>query len=249
MRRGFFITGTDTGVGKTVIAGALIRVFMAHGIGTCGMKPIETGCLRSGNFLYPSDGLFLMDVAGFPGDIDAITPYRFETPAAPLAASERECRNIEVNVLMNAFNLLSSRYQAVIVEGAGGLLVPIKKDYFMLNLARDLDLALIVISRPSLGTINHTLLTVGYALKEGIEVSGIIVNFHEPPRRSFVEETNLQILKDLSPVPLFGSFPYLEDLGGETLESAAFSHLDTEKLIKAFHTNKCHSLHTAKWNV
>jgi dethiobiotin synthetase len=235
MQKGFFVTGTDTGVGKTVIAGALIRVFKAHGIGTCGMKPIETGCRRSGNFLYPSDGLFLMGIAGFPGSIDAITPYRFETPASPLVASEREGRNIEVNVLMKAFNFLSSRYQAVIVEGAGGLLVPIKKDYFMLDLARDLGLILVVISRPSLGTLNHTLLTVGYALKEGVEVSGIIVNFHEPRRGSIAEETNLQTLKDLSPVPLLGSFPYLEDLRGETLEGAAFNHLDTEKLIKALH--------------
>ncbi len=247
MQKGFFITGTDTGVGKTVIAGALIRVFKAHGIGTCGMKPIETGCRRSGNFLYPSDGLFLTDVAGFLGDIDTITPYRFETPAAPLVASVREGRDIEMNVLLKAFNLISSRYQAVIVEGAGGLLVPIKKDYFMLNLARDLELPLIVISRPSLGTINHTLLTVGYALKEGMEVSGIIVNFHEPRHGSVAEEINLQTLKDLSPVPVLGSSPYLEDLRGETLERAAFNHLDTEKLLKAFHT-KCHSSHTAKWN-
>ena len=245
MQKGFFITGTDTGVGKTVIAGALIKVFRAYGIDTCGMKPIETGCRRSGNFLYPSDGLFLTDLSGFAGDIDAITPYRFETPAAPLVASEREGRGIEVNILMKAFNLISSRYQAVIVEGAGGLLVPIKKEYFMLDLARDLALPLIVISRPSLGTINHTLLTVGYALKEGMEVSGIIVNFHEPLHGSVAEETNLETLKDISPVPLFGSFPYLEDLRGETLERAAFIHLDTKVLIKALHS-KCRSSHTTK---
>jgi dethiobiotin synthetase len=236
MPKGFFITGTDTGVGKTVIAGALIRVLQANGTDTCGMKPIETGCSGKGDALYPSDGMFLMNSAGVEEDIEDIVPYRFETPAAPLVASEREGRDIDVDILIRAFNHLSSRYQAIVVEGAGGLLVPIRRDYFMLHLARDLGLPLIVVSRPAIGTINHTLLTVGYALKEGIEVSGIIMNFNSPRNGTVAEETNPSLLKSLCQVPLFGPFPYLEDLGGESLERAALLHLDTGELLKGLHT-------------
>jgi dethiobiotin synthetase len=233
MPKGFFITGTDTGVGKTVIAGTLIRVLRASGTDACGMKPIETGCIVKGDSLYPSDGMFLLNASGVEEEIGDIVPYRFMTPAAPLVASEREGRDIDVDVIIRAFNHLSSRHQAIVIEGAGGLLVPIRRDYFMLHLAKDLGLPLIVVSRPAIGTINHTLLTVGCALNEGIEVSGIILNFSSPRNGTVAEETNPSVLESLCRVPLFGPFPYLEDMGGESLEKAALSHLETGELLKS----------------
>jgi dethiobiotin synthetase len=226
MSKGFFITGTDTGVGKTVIAGAMIKAIHAQGVNVCGMKPIETGCARIGNNLYPSDGMFLKKVAGMEENINQITPFCFETPVAPSLASEMESRPLSIDTIVEKVHGLLHRYHAVVVEGVGGILVPIRKDYFVIDLIKELGLPLIVVARPTLGTLNHTLLTVNYALKEGIRVSGIVINFTRKSEGTVSENTNALVLQQLSPVPVLGVFPYLDNLENETLEKAAMKHLD-----------------------
>ncbi len=232
MNSGFFITGTDTGVGKTVITAAIIKALHVRGISACAMKPIETGCARIGNNLCPSDGMFLKKVAEMDEDMKYITPYCFETPVAPSLASGMEGKPVSIDVIARRFNSLLKKYHTVVVEGVGGLLVPIKKDYFVIDLVRELKLPLIVVSRPSLGTLNHTLLTVNYALKEGINVTGIVVNFSRPPGGDISEETNPYMLQKLSPVPFIGTFPYLNNLRTETLEKTALKYLNIEMLRK-----------------
>jgi dethiobiotin synthetase len=233
MARGFFITGTDTGVGKTVIAGAVIMALRLWGIRACGMKPVETGCSRVGDILYPSDGMFLKKIARMEEAMTRITPYCFETPAAPLVASEMEGRAIGIGIIKDEFNLLLKTYGTIIVEGIGGILVPIKKDYFVIDLIRELNLPLIVVSAPYLGALNHTLLTVNYALKEGIRVSGIVINLSKPPEGTIAEQTNPSVLRKLSPVPLIGTFPYLASVTDEALEKAVIKHLDFETLLRS----------------
>lgn len=232
MARGFFVTGTDTGVGKTVIAGALIKALQARGINACGMKPVETGCRRIDGILHPADGMFLKKAAKMNEDISQITPFCFETPAAPLAASEREGRAVDISTIIDKFNALLKTYGSVVVEGIGGILVPIKRDYFVIDLIKELGLPVLVVTKPSIGTINHTLLTVKYALKEGIRVSGIITNFSRASENTIAEQTSLGMLKQLSPVPTILAFPYLSDLTYKTLEAAALKHLDTRILLK-----------------
>jgi len=228
MNRGFFITGTDTGVGKTVIAGAVIKAIHALGINVCGMKPIETGCSVIGSSLYPSDGMFLKKVAGMDENINQITPYCFETPVAPSLASEMEGRPVNIDSIVEKFHDLLQRYQAVVVEGVGGILVPIRKDYFVIDLIKELGLPVIVVARPTLGTLNHTLLTVNYALKEGIRVSGVVVNFTRRPEGTVAENTNPLILRQLCPAPVLGVFPYLDNLETHTIEKNAMKYLDLE---------------------
>jgi dethiobiotin synthetase len=228
MSRGFFITGTDTGVGKTVIAAAIIKMIRARGISVCGMKPVETGCSRSGSCLCPSDGTFLKKAAGMEETLNLITPYCFETPVAPSLASEMEGRPVSIDVILEKFHLLLKRYHAAVVEGVGGILVPMKRDYFVIDLIREMKLPLIVVSRPSLGTLNHTLLTVNFALKQGIAVAGVIINFTRPPDETVAENTNPLLLRQLSPVPLIGVFPYLRDLDNQTIEVAALKFLDSD---------------------
>lgn len=232
MARGFFITGTDTGVGKTVIAGAVINAMRLGGIHACGMKPIETGCSRVGDVLYPSDGMFLKKIARMEEAMTRITPYCFETPAAPLVASEIEGRTIEIRAIKEEFDLLLKTYGAVIVEGIGGILVPVKKDYFIIDLVRELSLPLIVVSGPYLGALNHTLLTVNYALREGIRVSGIVINLSKPATGTIAEQTNPSVLRKLCPVPIIGTFPYLPSVTDEALEKAVIKHLDFETLLR-----------------
>lgn len=228
MNRGFFITGTDTAVGKTVIVAAVIKVIRALGINVCGMKPIETGCPRIGSNPYPSDGAFIKKAAGMDEAITHITPYCFESPVAPSLASEMEGKPVSIDRIIGELQSLMKRYHAAVVEGIGGILVPIKRDYFVIDLIRDLELPLIVVSRPSLGTLNHTLLTVHHALRAGIEVTGIVINFVRAPEGTIAENTNPLLLQQMSPVPVMGIFPHLEDLENETLEKAAMKYLDLE---------------------
>jgi dethiobiotin synthetase len=240
--RGFFITGTDTGIGKTIITAALIKAAKFLGVSACGMKPIETGCLksefgvRSSEFgvkekvLIPSDGMFLREIAGVNDSIDLVTPIRFKNPLAPLPASEIEGVPVEIDKIKKAYSKLSKKYDAVFIEGIGGLLAPIKKDYTVLDLARDFGLPIIVVARPDLGTINHTMLTVNYAIREGLTVSGIIINHSQPPEGSLAEETNPEVIRQLSTVPLLGIFPYLKELDAGTIEEAAKKTLDIDRI-------------------
>ncbi|HMK49714.1 MAG TPA: dethiobiotin synthase [Thermodesulfovibrionales bacterium] len=228
MPKGFFITGTDTGVGKTIITGALIKVISRMGFSVGGMKPIESGCLLEGNILVPSDGMFIKATAHMEEDIGLITPCCFRTPLAPLPASEIEGLPVDIKKIRRAFDDLSRKYDTLVVEGMGGLLVPITKNYFIIDMAKDFKLPTIVVARPSLGTINHTLLTVNYAIREGLQIAGIVINYSLPPEDTIAENTNPDILKQISPVPVIGIFPYLVDTGRAAVEKAAAEHLDTE---------------------
>ncbi|MDP2278834.1 MAG: dethiobiotin synthase, partial [Nitrospirota bacterium] len=121
--KGFFVTGTDTGVGKTVVAAALIKAAGLLGVKACGMKPVETGCTREGNIMAPSDGMFLKEIARMDETVNNITPCCFEHPLAPMVAAEMEGTTVDINKIRKAFDKLGRTYQAIIVEGVGGLLV------------------------------------------------------------------------------------------------------------------------------
>ncbi|OGW37476.1 MAG: dethiobiotin synthase [Nitrospirae bacterium RBG_13_39_12] len=232
MAKGFFITGTDTGVGKTVVTAAIIKAIGLLGLRACGMKPIETGCIKEGDVLVPLDGMFLKTIARMEENVKHISPYCFESPLAPMAASEVEGVSIDFEKIKRAYTDLKKNYDAVVVEGIGGLLVPIRRDYFVLDLARDFGLPIIVVSRPALGTLNHTMLTVNYAIKEGLNVAGIIINYNCPPKDTLAEDTNPEIIKQISKAPLIGVFPYLTDMESVTIEKAVLKNLDIEILKK-----------------
>jgi len=232
MPKGFFVTGTDTGVGKTIIAAALIKAAGLLGVKACGMKPVETGCTREGRVMVPSDGMFLKEIAHMDETVSHITPCCFEHELAPMVSAEMEGVTTDINKIRIAFDKLGRTYQAVVVEGVGGLLVPITKDYFVLDLAREMGLPLIVTARPGLGTINHTLLTVNYALKEGLEVAGIIVNHSYQSEESIAEKTNPKVIERLSPVPVIGVFPFLDDMSAEAFEKAVLKNLNMEIIRK-----------------
>jgi dethiobiotin synthetase len=164
--------------------------------------------------------------------ITLITPCCFESPLAPYPASEIEMKKVNIPAIKSAFSRLSLNYEAMVVEGIGGLLVPIKKNYAIIDLAADLDLPLIVVAKPGLGTINHTLLTVNYALREGLSVVGVIINYSMPPENSLAEKTNAQLLEKICPVPVLGIFPHLKIISEETVENTTRQYLDLRPLQK-----------------
>jgi dethiobiotin synthetase len=231
LNKGIFITGTDTGVGKTIVSAIVVRSLIKLGVKVGAMKPLETGCLKmldSNNeeYLHPSDGSFLKDMACMDDKIDLVTPLRYELPLAPMVASDIEKRPIDLKRVFDSYNFLKDRYDFMVVEGVGGLLVPIKRIdesknniYFVSNLIKELSLPVLVVCRPTLGTINHTLLTVDYLLKEGITVKGIVINYHKPSEGSIAEKTNPDVLRDICPVPLIATIPYLEDINIENIDN------------------------------
>lgn len=228
MAKGIFITGTDTGVGKTVVAGALAMGLKKTGFSVGVMKPVETGCKKVGKRLVPSDAIFLKEATGVQDNLDIINPYRFEKPLAPAVASELEGIRIDITQILKTYNILRKRYDIIIVEGAGGILVPVYKDYLFLDLIRDLRLPVLIVARPWLGTINHTLLTIRCAQEYGIPVIGFILNYTKDLKQDPSEKTNPLVIKRLSNVPLIGIFPFIRNLKNNPERLRVF---DTENIL------------------
>jgi dethiobiotin synthetase len=201
---GLFVTGTDTGVGKTLVACTLVRALRAAGIDAGAMKPVETGVGEAG----PLDALALRRAAGDRDPLDDVCPYRFALPAAPSVAARHAARRIELELLRDAFDHIAARRAAVVVEGAGGLLVPLAPQLDMAGLAASLALPVVVVARASLGTINHTLLTLEAARARDLEVAGVVVSFGGGPL-SAADEANLGSLRDRLGRLLIGEIPPL----------------------------------------
>ncbi|MBI2954630.1 MAG: dethiobiotin synthase [Chloroflexi bacterium] len=233
--RGLFVTGTDTGVGKTVVAGALGALFRLRGVDVGVMKPVQSGGVREGGHLFSEDSRFLRKAAGVDDDPALVNPYCLEPPASPNVAASISGVQIDLNVITTAFQKLTSLHELLIVEGAGGLLVPITDDFLMADLVVALGLPLVVVARPNLGTINHALLTLRYAQHLGIKTIGTVINGYREEEAGIPEKTSPAIIERLSGVPIIGTLPYLSSVDvssarlGDLIETAGRS-LDIEKL-------------------
>ncbi len=217
---GCFVTGTDTGVGKTLVACALVRAFRREGLRVGVMKPIETGVGHDG----PADALALRAAAGVDDPIECICPQRFALPAAPTVAAAAEDRDVDLDAVRSAFATLAARYPMLVVEGAGGLLVPAAKGTCMGDLAAELRLPLLIVSRAVLGTINHTLLTLEAAARRDLPLAGVVIS-HGNGRLAAADEANLAALRrelgdrlvgEIPPLAP-GAFPARADLDHQTL--------------------------------
>ncbi|MFQ5895774.1 MAG: dethiobiotin synthase, partial [Nitrospinota bacterium] len=165
MKAGLFVVGTGTGVGKTVVGGAIAAALRLAGEDVGVMKPAETGCPEAGcpegeGGLLPLDALFLRTMAGSDDPLDLVNPYRFRPPLAPAHAAEAEGRAVELGRIERAFRTLAAAHRYLIVEGAGGLLVPLSGKVLYPELIRRLRLPVLLVSPLGLGTINSTLLTL-----------------------------------------------------------------------------------------
>jgi dethiobiotin synthetase len=229
---GFFITGTDTGVGKTVVSAVIIRALSMSGIKAGVMKPVETGCIQRDGGLIPADALFLREAAEIDDPIDLISPVRYVNPVAPMVAEKLENRKVDLDRILNAYKTLSRKYGFMVIEGIGGLMVPVTRrqfmdksvPYFVSDLIKALNLQVIIAARPSLGTVNHTLLTVHHALGEGLKIAGIVLNNHDRPGDTVSERTNPAVLSELCGAPVIGPLPHMEhiSLGNIDLIAAEF---------------------------
>lgn len=200
--KSFFITGTDTGVGKTIIAGALAAAFKEKGIDVGVMKPVASGGW--------DDARFLIKSAGVEDNIFLVNPYCLATPVAPAVAAEIEKLKIDIGRIKAAYEELSRRHEMLIVEGVGGLLVPIYKKYLVTDLIKDLDLPIIIVAKPGLGTINHTLLTIRQARVSRIKILGVIINNYDEASAGVAEKTAPEVIERIGKVPILGIVRHIE---------------------------------------
>ena len=189
-----FITGTDTGVGKTRTAVQLLRLLRAAGMSCAAMKPICCGDRRDAELLLAasSDGL----------TIDDVNPVWLKTPAAPIVGSLTEEVNIDIGLILGAFRALQDRVDHLIVEGVGGWLVPVRPDYFVSDLVVEMALPVLVVAENRLGCLNHTALTVRSVLQHKLPCVGVALN-GVPDTSDIAAVTNADILKKILNVPLF----------------------------------------------
>jgi dethiobiotin synthetase len=202
MTPGLFITGTDTGVGKTHVTALLLAELRRRGVHAAAFKPIACG--GGGR----NDARIYRQLMNEEVPLDVINPVYLRHPLAPSVAAKLERKRIDLRVVFASYQLLTTNYSTILVEGAGGLLVPIKRKYFVADLARELGLPVVIVSRLSLGTINHTLLTVRQAQAMGLTVRGVILNDTLGRRRGLAEHTNIRVVPEVCGVPLLCVVPH-----------------------------------------
>jgi dethiobiotin synthetase len=218
--KGIFITGTDTGVGKTIVASALARHLHDLGMNVGVMKPVTSGCRKERGTLVSDDAALLAWGACLDTLDTDMAPYLLSLPIAPGEAARLEGLRINLQVIADSFSKLTSRHDLVIVEGAGGLMVPLAGELLIADLVKLLSLPLLVVAGPNLGTINHTLLTCFAARQLGITVCGVFINnFPEEP--GIAEESAPNLIEALAGVPFLGILPHLQGIDKEVVAGLA----------------------------
>ncbi|MCL6635522.1 MAG: dethiobiotin synthase [Peptococcaceae bacterium] len=210
------MTGTDTGVGKTVITGGLAGVLRKNGIRAAAFKPVQTGGIEREGELLSEDVQFYLAAARLPYANRELNPCCLKPPLSPNVAARVAGKVIDPQTLAEAYYRLASENDFVLVEGAGGICVPLVGCHFTVaDLVRLLDIPLLVVARPGLGTINHTVLTVKYAQQAGIEVKGIIINGYREEQATLAERTSPEVIRGMTGVPILGTVPYLPEVSVE----------------------------------
>ena len=221
----FLITGTDTGVGKTVVGCGLAAALTVQGKRVGVFKPAETGCPEREGELYPQDAALLAGFAQSSLPLEEVCPYRFAPPVAPSVAADMAGTAIEVNRIREHLQRQVASHDMVIVEGAGGLLVPLNGRYSFADLAADLQLPVLIVIGSKLGALNHALLTFYCAQARSLPILGYILNHPAPASESsdLAIQTNAQTLAGLTDVPCLGILPYLSLSGDVTADSTVLS--------------------------
>ncbi|KJJ84758.1 dethiobiotin synthase [Candidatus Omnitrophus magneticus] len=209
----FFVSGTDTGVGKTLITGLLARYFRENKFNVITQKWVETGAGR-GN--CSNDILEHIKLSGASFDLyksflEWMSPYLLKYPASPHLSAKLENKNISVKKIERAFNILKENFDVVICEGAGGLFVPINKKYMMIDICGKLGIPVLLVSENRLGAINQTILSIEALRTRKIPILGIILNQVDKKQKELVLKNNPRVIKELGRAVILGSLPYSSD--------------------------------------
>ncbi len=224
---GFFVTGTDTGVGKTIIACGLAAVLKEKRIDVGVFKPLLSGISRDDP---ESDTSLLKKMSQTYLSHEDITPFEFKEPLAPYVAGKLEGKLIGIEEVLHHWEMIRGKHQYFIVEGAGGISVPLGENFLVSDLIKALELPIVIVARPNLGTINHTFLTVQYAKSIGLRIAGIVINgISDHP--DLAEITNPKLIEELCGVPILGITPKFNELTHENIKNIVKDHIDMTLLI------------------
>lgn len=209
--KGFFVTGTDTGVGKTLVAGGISRILSDQGLRVGVFKPVASGCKHEHEGLINADAHFLRMCSRCDFELSVINPVGYVVPAAPVVCEEFENRRVDFGAMAQAYDSICQGSDVMIVEGIGGVRVPISEGVDVLDLMKEFDLPVVIVSRPNLGTINHTLLTIDAVRAVGLEVSGVVISGYEAETATLAEETVSQVISEWGQVEVISIIPYDEE--------------------------------------
>ncbi|MCS0823949.1 dethiobiotin synthase [Cytobacillus firmus] len=206
--KSLFITGTDTDAGKTTAAALLIAFLTKRGTQVAAYKPVQSGAeIINGKLSAPDVEFYKLANP----ELTASYTYLFKKPCSPHLAAREEGKEIDVNKIIEHYEQLSEDNDFVLMEGAGGVIVPLRDDgYNMLNLMKDLDVPVVIVARTGVGTINHTTLTAERLIQEGVDVKGIIMN-QMSIGDTKIEQDNIQMIELMTKLPVIGMIPYLEN--------------------------------------
>lgn len=218
MSRGYFITGTDTGVGKTQISVGLMHALRQQGVSVAGMKPVASGCVETGEGLRNDDALQLQAAASCVLPYEEINPYAFMPPIAPHIAAQLAGTTISLQLIEERFHRLQGCAECVVVEGVGGWQAPLDQEQTMAQLAQRLGLPVILVVGVRLGCLNHALLSHEAILASGLECAGWVANQLDP-HMEYVQE-NIDYLRAHLRAPLLGQVPCLSPPDGVQISRA-----------------------------
>lgn len=228
-KKAFFITGTDTNVGKTLIAAGLLVAAKNKGLTTAALKPVAAGCEKTEAGLRNSDALLLQSVITQPLDYDQINPYALEAAIAPHIAAQQEKRSLSVDRLSGFCRGVLSSANFTLLEGAGGWRVPINPRETLADLAKNLQLPVIIVVGIRLGCINHALLTFEAIVRDGVPIAGWVANCVDADMP--VLQENIDSLRARLPVPCLGVIPFLEDQSPAVV-ATYFDETELQKIIQ-----------------
>jgi dethiobiotin synthetase len=225
-KAGLFVTGTGTGVGKTLIAGAIAKILTDRGCHVGVFKPIATGCKHTWDGLISDDTNFLASCANSNLSLSTITPVGYRTPAAPIVSAAREDRPIDFGKIAAAYKEICQNSDIVILEGIGGVRVPLIEQFDLLDLAVEFALPVVIVARPNLGTLNHTLMTIDCVREAELKIAGVVINGYNAVESTVAEDTAPEIIEKCSGEKILAVVPFDEtvniekpNLGGTILAS------------------------------
>lgn len=230
-----FVTGTDTEVGKTVVTAGLAAVLQSLGFTVGVYKPIQTGgCFNESGYLYSPDLEFVSQV---DENIFTKCSYLLKTPAAPVVSAPLDGEFIDMNVIVRDYKTLAGQCDFLIVEGIGGISVPITPSSTVKDLIKILNIPALIVARPDLGTINHSILTVEYAKKYNIDLIGIVISGYPLGTINVAIKTAAQTIANFSQVEVLGTIPKIANLGlknpqAELLIESIIQNIDLEKVFR-----------------
>ncbi|MTI67883.1 MAG: dethiobiotin synthase [Firmicutes bacterium] len=232
LSKGILIIGTDTDIGKTFITAGITYLLRKNGFNACSFKPIESGGILKGKNLVSKDTKFVKDITNLKESNDTLNTYCLKTSVSPHLAFEIENKTFKKKVIIDNYKKLDEKFDYKIVEGAGGVIVPIiRNEYFLYDLIKDLDLPVVIVTNASVGTINKTLLTVNFLKEKDIKIKGIIINNYT---NKFYEDDNIKVLKNITKLDILAIVKRVKNNDYSKIRSEYESSLDIKKLLSLF---------------